>query len=182
MNEIIIDVGGEKGQFLWGLAQHNPQKEYVVLEPRIVEPPNGVTPPKIPRVFPGVLSENMPKNLHFIAWKTDEESKLPFQVNSIDEAHIHMLYSVLDTKQNDKYMNEESGRNIWNIDYLRLLHDIKRILKPSGKIHITDVTPIVGDLIQNAGFNNILENKYDRKNSPTPWGRMFGVSEWTANK
>ena len=131
--KISIDIAGGEGDYMFRKARENPKESFIILEPTDLSMPH------------------RPPNLHIFKLKTDVDSFLPFNPNSIDEASIHFLMGEIKTKEpNSNTVGEDMGK------YERLVLDIKRVLKPGGKIHIVDVKGNIGyieDILREAEFS-----------------------------
>jgi len=140
--EVAIDVGGGEGEFFLRLAKENPGKTFVVLD-------------SVAKKIMGA-----PENLHFVRWRVNAESMLPFLPEKIDEAHINFLLGEI--KEGKKV---EDGQEIDCVEdqtgqYQKLLKDLKGVLKPGATLHITDVKDciaIIQQLLKDEGYRLVHE-------------------------
>jgi ubiquinone/menaquinone biosynthesis C-methylase UbiE len=116
-NEIAIDIGGGNGKFFLKMAYDNPEKIFLILDPKYNQ------------------IENKPNNLIFINWMKDMNSDLPFMDESISCVHIDFLMGeILSRKFNDSGSNEDAMR-IYDL----LLSEVDRVLSTGGILDIVDV-------------------------------------------
>jgi hypothetical protein len=154
--EIAIDVGGGQGEYFAKRARAEPEKTFLVLEPKPTKP------------------EKIPPNLHIIQWLSTQKSGLPLKGSSVDEANIHFLYGeIIDT----------TGRAISSKDtsaedraYRKLLRQLKRVLRNGARINILDVRNNilrVEKLLKEEGFLITSPPRKLENEEQTIWSALF---------
>jgi tRNA G46 methylase TrmB len=163
--EVAIDVGGGEGEFLLRLAKENPEKTYIILDP-LAKKVRGA-----------------PENLHFVRWRVNTESMLPFLPEKIDEAHINFLLGeikegkrVEDGHEVD-YFEDQAGQ------YQKLLKDLKNVLKPGAILRITDTKDcinIIEKLLRNENYSLVGGPKKVSDEEKTFFSQYFfkAFREW----
>lgn len=145
--EIWVDIGGGDGEHFTRLAKKDPRKSFVVVEPAIRR-----------ELLSKLQLENT--NLHFVKGEVSTKSHLPFTTGGVDHVECHFLYGEIPHVWGDADLEYEGYKK----DYLRLLKEIKRILKNGGTLVISDskrTIPKIHTLIEGLkGF---------KINSCTPW-------------
>lgn len=158
--EISIDVGSGDGKYFFELADKSPEKMFVILDPQIVKKSD----------------RNIPSNLHFIEWKSDVDSTMPFKKNSIDEANINFLMGEIQNKNESRARTaEESLKNDLE-KYRKILVDIKDILKDGAILHIVDVRgniDYISNLLQEEGFIILNGPVKLEDGDRTEWSKIF---------
>ena len=156
--EVAIDVGGGEGEFFLRLAKENPGKTFVVLD----------------SVAKRVM--DAPENLHFVRWRLNAESMLPFLPEKIDEAHINFLLGEIkegkrvEAEYEIDFVEDQSGQ------YQKLLKDLKSVLKPGATLHITDVKdniPIIEKLLRDEDYSLVCEPRKVTHENKTFFTRYF---------
>ena len=160
-----VDIAGGDGDYLYAKAHENPDDTFIILDP--TDSP----------------SDLKLRNLHRIKWRSDVDSRLPFQPHTIDEASINFLMGEIRSKEKE---SETVGADMYK--YARLLEDVKAVLKPGGKIRIVEPKPnirYVEQILEELGFNIIsgpiplpYSDKYMSKYSKM----FFDVEEMSGNK
>jgi ubiquinone/menaquinone biosynthesis C-methylase UbiE len=163
--KISIDIAGGEGDYLYAKARQNPGDIFIVLDP--TDKSSGL---KL-------------DNLHRIKWKSDIDSRLPFQPHTIDEASINFLMGELRTK--------EKGPETVGMDmakYARLLKDVKEVLKLGGKVRIVEPKPnikYVEQILEELGFNIVsgpIPLPYSEKYMSKYSKMFFDVEEMSGNR
>jgi ubiquinone/menaquinone biosynthesis C-methylase UbiE len=151
--ELSIDIGAGTGERYIKLANENPERSFLILDPSI----NKIN--------------GKPKNLHLINWKSDKTSKLPLPDNSVDAANISFLFGEIKTKEKD-----DGSLNAAKERYRLLLLDTKRVLKKGGVIEIADVQgniKFVAELLTEEGFDITLPPTKLNDENYSEWARAF---------
>lgn len=133
-----IDVGGGKGEFFSERARENPDQMFIVLDPAISDSEDA--------------SETDPElqNLQVINWRSDVDSHLPFEKESIDEANANFLMGEIYTQEPPSKTIEEEKEK-----YARVMRDVFNVLKKEGKVRIVDVQGVIGyvvEVLEEVGF------------------------------
>jgi hypothetical protein len=116
-SEIAIDIGGGNGKFFLKMAYDNPDKIFLILDPKYTQ------------------IENKPKNLIFINWMKDLNSDLPFTVESISCVHIDFLMGEIRSSKYNDSGNDEDAMRIYDM----LISEVDRVLSKGGILDIVDV-------------------------------------------
>ncbi len=152
--EVAIDIGGGEGEFFLRLAKENPQKAFIVLDPEVTK------------------IKEAPPNLHFICWRTDIDSRLPFLSKKIDEAHINFLFGKIGAEDDEDF--ESLGKRVGK--FRNLLKDLKNVLKQGAKLHINDARGNIDNImriLKEEGYQVVQGPKRIADENKTWWAKTF---------
>jgi ubiquinone/menaquinone biosynthesis C-methylase UbiE len=136
--KLYLDIGGGLGTHFQKMALKSPNREYILIDPCYSLNTDL-------RYGWKVQKASLP-NLHYIAGGLFEgrssKSFLPFTSQSIDLAEINFLLGEI-------HYVKINPNDLFHLEpYRGLLKEVKRVLKPSGKIFVSDFKPNISHIEQ----------------------------------